>query len=379
MPAVKKTIAVVAGEASGEFLAVDLIKQLKLLQPGVRVLVVGGPRFKELDVEMVADNAIFQVMGLVEIISDLPALLKAKNHIVNMLLNKKPDLFIGVDAPELNFSIAKKLHAQGIPVVHYVSPSVWAWRPKRVYKMARFIDHLLILFPFEADVYKDTGIKTHFVGHPLAQNIPLEVDKKHHKKAIGLNPDRFTMALMPGSRRREIESLMPFFAATAQQLAESDWQIVSSSVSPEKQQKAEEIARQYDVNIHWFEDSQAVLKAADFALVGSGTVALEAMLCKTPMVVAYKIAAMSYHIVRLFNLMQLPYYSLPNVLYGDFLVPEVMQNNLTVDQLVLTTRQNLESNRRHQVVAEFSRLHQQLLPPEDKQVGDVLNTILEAL
>lgn len=374
-----QTIALVAGEASGELLAVDLIRQLSAQKPEVHFLVVGGHIFKDLDVEIIADNDLFHVMGLVEIISDLPALLKAKNQLVKTLLNKKPDLFIGIDAPELNFAIAKKMHANGIPVVHYVSPSVWAWRPKRVYKMARYIDYLLTLFPFEPALYTDTSIKTYFVGHPLAHQIPVEVNKNQCKKNIGLNPELFTFALMPGSRGREIETLMPYFAATVQQLAESDWQIVSSSVSPEKQQLADSIAAKYGVKIFWFDDSQDALKASDFALVGSGTVALEAMLCKTPMVVAYKIAAMSYHIVRIFKLMQQPYYSLPNVLFGDFLIPEVMQNDLTVEQLVLTTQQNLQDKSRHNVVIEFSRLHQQLLAPKDKEVGDVLSTILEEL
>ena len=368
-----------AGEASGELLAMDLIKQLKSLQPKVHILVVGGSKLAALDVELVADNDIFQVMGLVEILSDLPALLKAKNKLVKTLLARQPDLYIGIDAPELNFAIDKKLHAQHIPIMHYVSPSVWAWRPKRVYKMARYIDYLLTLFPFEPALYADTTIKTYFVGHPLAQQIPIEVDKSHQKTVIGLNPEYFTLALLPGSRSREIETLMPLFAAAAQQLAKSDWQLISSAVSPEKQQKADQIAQQFGIKVQWFDDSQAVLKAADFAIVGSGTVALEALLCKTPMVVAYKIAALSYAIVRLFKLMKLPYYSLPNVLYGDFLVPEVMQNDLTVAQLVLTTQQSIQSKRLRSVVAEFTRMHRQLLPPDNQQAGELVSAILEEL
>ncbi len=374
-----QTIAVVAGEASGELLAVDLISQLKKLRPDVHIMLVGGQRCQNLDVELLADNAIFQVMGLVEILSDLPTLLKTKNQLVKTLLRKKPDLYIGIDAPELNFAIAKKLHAQGIATVHYVSPSVWAWRPKRVHKMSRFIDYLLTLFPFEPALYAETSIKTFFVGHPLAQQIPLEVNKSEAKKAIGLNPEGFTLALMPGSRSREIETLMPFFAAAAKQLAQPDWQIVCSSVSPEKQQQADHIAQQFGLGIHWLTDSQAALKAADFALVGSGTVALETMLCKTPMVVAYKIAALSYHIVRLFKLMQLPYYSLPNVLFGGFLVPEVMQNDLSVEQLVLTSQQSMQHQHRQSVASEFTRLHRQLLPPDKRQSGHVITQILEQL
>ncbi|MFV0543736.1 MAG: lipid-A-disaccharide synthase [Marinicella pacifica] len=376
MSARHQTIAVVAGEASGELLAIDLIKQLKLLRPELHIIAVGGDKIAQLDVAMLADNAAFQVMGLVEILADLPALIKAKNRLVDQLLVKKPDLYIGIDAPELNFAIAKKLHRKGIQIVHYVSPSVWAWRPKRVYKMARFIDYLLTLLPFEPALYADTAIKTRFVGHPLAQQIPLKIDKNRAKNDLGLKPNQMTLALMPGSRRREIETLMPYFAACAQQLVQPDWHIISSAVSPEKQQMAADIAQQYGLNVHWVEDSQAVLKAADFALVGSGTVALEAMLCKTPMVVAYKIAALSYHIVRLFKLMQLPYYSLPNVLYGGFLVPEVMQKDLSVAQLLLTTRQCLQHQQRQSVRADFERLHRQLLPPVNGSAAQAIADIL---
>ncbi len=374
-----QTIAVVAGEASGELLAIDLIRHIKALRPELRIIAVGGDKMAQLDVEILADNAAFQVMGLVEILADLPALIKAKNRLVNSLLEEAPAIFIGIDAPELNFAIAKKLHPKGIPVVHYASPSVWAWRPKRVHKMARFIDHLLTLFPFEPALYADTTINTYFVGHPLAQQIPLAIDKSQAKQKLGLDPDGFTLALMPGSRRREIETLMPYFAACAQQLAQPDWHIVSSAVSPEKQQMAADMAQQHGLNVHWVEDSQAALKAADFALVGSGTVALEAMLCKTPMVVAYKIAALSYHIVRLFKLMQLPYYSLPNVLYGGFLVPEVMQKDLSVAQLLLTTRQCLQRQQRQSVRADFERLHRQLLSPTPDAAAQVVCQILDDL
>ncbi len=372
-------IVIVAGEASGELLAVELIQQLKLLYPNIRIYAVGGDSMAACDVNMIRDNEAFQVMGLAEIVKDLPALLKAKNQLVDSIKKISPDLFIGIDAPELNFAIAKKLRSADIPVLHYVSPSVWAWRPGRVYKMDKFIDYLLTLFPFEPPLYKNTTIKTHFVGHPLARKIPVNVDKKLAKSNLGLSQDALLMAILPGSRSREIETLMPIFAETIQQLNLKDWQFVSSSVSAVKQQHVAQIAGQYGLEITWVDDTTDALKAADFALVGSGTVALEAMLCKTPMVVAYRIAALTYFIVQTFKMMQLPYYSLPNVLYGDFLVPEVMQKNLTSEQLAITLKQSLGNDRRAQLIQHFTQLHEQLLVDDNQLPGQVVADILNAL
>lgn len=372
-------IVIVAGEASGELLAIELIQQLNKVYSNIRIYGVGGEAMAACNVTMIRDNEAFQVMGLAEIIKDLPSLLKAKNQLVEDIKEISPDLFIGVDAPELNFAIAKKLQQSRIPILHYVSPSVWAWRPGRIDKMDRFIDYLLTLFPFEPALYARTAIQTHFVGHPLARKIPVEVNKISAKSNLGLSSDSLLMAILPGSRDREIETLMPVFAETIQQLKLKDWQFVSSSVSAAKQQHVEQIAGQYGLNLIWVDDATEALKAADFALLGSGTVALEAMLCKTPMVVAYRIAALTYFIVKRFKMMQLPYYSLPNVLYGDFLVPEVMQKNLTPEQLAITLKQSLGNDNRAQLLHRFTQLHRQLLVTDDQLPGKVVANILDSL
>lgn len=363
-------IAMVAGEASSDMLGATLIEDLYGLNSSLKIIAVGGKKMSLTAAEMIQDNEVFSVMGLTEVLKDLPKLLKIKKQIVKKIVAFKPDVFIGVDSPDLNFSIAKSLKKYHIPVVHYVSPSVWAWRPKRIFKMQKFIDYLLTLFPFENDIYKPTSIQAEFVGHPLAQKIPVEINKGESKKRLNIN-DKKVLALLPGSRNREIRTLMPIFATALKQmnLDDNEWQIISSNVSSKKINQVSSIAAENKLKIKWVDNATELLKAADFALLGSGTVALEAMLCKTPMVVAYKISAMTWWTVNTFKMMQLPYYSLPNVLYGDFLVPELMQNNLTVERLVEVCTDVIKNPNQTKLLSTFKQIHQTLLPSEPNQAA----------
>lgn len=363
-------IAMVAGEASSDMLGATLIEDLYGLNSSLKIIAVGGKKMSLTAAEVIQDNEVFSVMGLTEVLKDLPKLLKIKKQIVKKIVAFKPDVFIGVDSPDLNFSIAKSLKKYHIPVVHYVSPSVWAWRPKRIFKMQKFIDYLLTLFPFENDIYKPTSIQAEFVGHPLAQKIPVEINKGESKKRLNIN-DKKVLALLPGSRNREIRTLMPIFATALKQmnLDDNEWQIISSNVSSKKINQVSSIAAENKLKIKWVDNATELLKAADFALLGSGTVALEAMLCKTPMVVAYKISAMTWWTVNTFKMMQLPYYSLPNVLYGDFLVPELMQNNLTVERLVEVCTDVIKNPDQAKLLSTFEQIHQTLLPSEPNQAA----------
>jgi len=372
-------IAVVAGEASSDLIGADLVRDLQRLHPALECVAVGGQHLRATGVQVIQDNEVFSVMGLAEVLKDLPKLLKVKKQVVRDILAFKPDLFIGVDSPDLNFSIAKAMQKQGIPVVHYVSPSVWAWRPGRVHKMARFINGLLTLFPFEVDCYKDTGIDARFVGHPLAKQIPLQVNRSDVRARLGLS-DQPVLALLPGSRNREIRELTPIFARTAQRLQQTNqWQVVSSNVSPEKQQQVARLAAEEGLKLSFVDDTSELLQTADFALLGSGTVALEAMLCQTPMVVAYRISRLTWWLVKTFRMMQLPYYSLPNVLAGKFLVPEVMQNDLTVANLVQACEQVINHPDREQLLAEFKHIHQSLLTEQPDQAARTVLDMAEAL
>ncbi|WP_223789768.1 lipid-A-disaccharide synthase [Marinicella meishanensis] len=370
-------IALVAGEASSDLIGATLIEDLLQIYPDAEILAVGGQQIKHSGARLLLDNEVFSVMGLAEVLKDLPRLLRTKKQVVKDLLAFAPDVFIGVDSPDLNFAMAKDMQRHGIPVIHYVSPSVWAWRSKRKYKMAGFIDCLLTLFPFEVAIYEDTAIQARFVGHPLASRIPVNVDKVAAKAALGVSAKPL-MAVLPGSRNREIKQLMPVFAQAIKQLNLGDrWQLVSSNVSPEKVALVQSLAAQEGLSLHWVDDTSALLQAADFALLGSGTVALEAMLCKTPMVVAYRISALTWWLVNTFNMMQLPYYSLPNVLHGDFLVPEVMQNDLTTTQLARACQQVMEQADQSSLIQRFTELHQQLLPDHPNQAAQAVSGFME--
>jgi lipid-A-disaccharide synthase len=365
-------IAVVAGEASSDLLGASLIDDLYALNPAVQIIAVGGAKIKASAAEVIQDNEVFSVMGLTEVLKDLPRLLKIKKTIVEKIVAFNPDVFIGIDSPDLNFSIAKNLKKHRIPVIHYVSPSVWAWRPKRIFKMQKFIDLLLTLFPFEVEIYQATSIQAAFVGHPLAQKIPLQVDKQAAKQQIKATAKK-VLALLPGSRNREIKSLMPVFAATLKQMELTDeWQIFSSNVNDEKIALVNSIAAEHQLSIQWVDDATDLLQAADFALLGSGTVALESMLCKTPMVVAYQISSITWWIVNTFKMMQLPYYSLPNVLYGDFLVPEVMQKDLTVEHLSQACTDVINNPNQTELSASFNQIHQTLLPEKPDQAAHLV-------
>ena len=362
-------IAVVAGEASSDLLGAKLIEDLCALNSAIQVIAVGGAKIKASGAEVIQDNEVFSVMGLVEVLKDLPRLLKIKKSIVAKIVAFNPDVFIGIDSPDLNFSIAKSLKKHQIPVIHYVSPSVWAWRPKRIFKMQKFIDLLLTLFPFEVSIYQTTSIQAEFVGHPLAQRIPIQVDKQAAKEKINAAGKK-VLALLPGSRNREIKSLMPIFAATVKQIKLADeWQIISCNVSDEKIALVNAIAAEHQLHIQWVDDATELLQAADFALLGSGTVALEAMLCKTPMVVAYQISPITWWVVNTFKMMQLPYYSLPNVLQGQFLVPEVMQKDLTVEQLGQACIEVMKNPNQDQLLTSFKQIHQTLLPEKPDQAA----------
>jgi len=373
------TIAVVAGEASSDLIGADLIRDLQRLNPGCQFVAVGGRHIKATGAELIQDNEVFSVMGLAEVLKDLPRLLKTKKQVVRTILSSKPDLFIGVDSPDLNFSIAKAMKKHGVPVIHYVSPSVWAWRRGRVHKMARFIDGLLTLFPFEVECYSGTGIDARFVGHPLAKQIPLQVDKQRSRAQLGLS-DKKILALLPGSRNREIKELTPVFAETVRKLNTSDeWQVVSSNVSEAKQKQVAKLAAEQQLELNFVDDTSALLQAADFALLGSGTVALEALLSKTPMVVAYRISPITWWLVKTFRMMQLPYYSLPNVLAGDFLVPEVMQNDLTTDNLLTACREVINDPQAEQRMMQFHHIHQSLLTAQPDQAARAVLNLAESL
>ncbi len=355
-------IAIIAAEDSGDLLAADLMHNLSTKHENIEFIGVGGAKMLAAGLNLIADNKEFAIMGIAEVVKKLPRLLKLRKYIVNQILKAQCDLFIGVDAPDLNFPIEKKLKKHKIKIIHYVSPSIWAWRPKRAIKISQITDLVLTLFPFEPPYYQKSGGNAVFVGHPLADRIELKIDKDKAKSDLNLKQNSPVLALLPGSRNNELKAHTTLFLQAAEKLRRQnpDLQIVSANTSEEKINFIRSKAAALGIEVLFFNDATKVLKAANMALLASGTVALEAMLCKTAMVVAYKISPITYGIVKTFNMMLLPYYSLPNVMYEGFLVPEVMQKDLTVDRLYQELTQLLHPNKLCKLQQEFLTMHKQL-------------------
>ncbi len=382
MPTRVFRIAVVSGEASGDLLGAALIAQLHNLGVAMQVRAVGGAHLAECaDVELIADNEVFAVMGLAEVVKHLPRLLRERKRVTQKLLDWRPHVFIGVDAPDLNFGIEKIMRRHGVPVVHYVSPSVWAWRPGRVLKMARHIDLMLTLFPFEPAIYQG-HIEARFVGHPSALSLPRGADKQTARKRLQLPDDAPIVALLPGSRGSEIKHMTPVFAQALRQMQAQrggDALILTRNVSAEKTRRVIDLAAAQGLKVQPCSgDAQALLQAADVALLASGTVALEAMLCGTPMVVAHRISRITWAIIKTFKMMQLPYYSLPNVLHGGFLVPELMQQRMTAKNICAALLPLFDPRRREALQGEFDRLHESILPPTENAAGQAVLDFMEA-
>jgi lipid-A-disaccharide synthase len=374
MKSTKFKIAIIAGEDSGDMLGADLIHSVSKLNSNIEFVGVGGDKMVAEGLQLITSNHEFAIMGIAEVLKKLPKLLWLRKKIVKHIIAEKPDLFIGIDSPDLNFPIEKKLKKQGIKIIHYVSPSIWAWRPKRAVKISQITDLVLTLFPFEPAYYDKFGGQARFVGHPLAQTIPLMIDKQLAKDELGLDVNKPVLAILPGSRSNELKAHTDIFIRTALKLKSDnpDLQIISANTNTIKRQFIQESANRKNLEIKIFKDATAVLKAANIALLASGTVALEAMLCKTPMVVGYKISPVTLWIVKTFKMLLLPYYSLPNILYGDFLVPEVLQDKMTTQNLYQALNDLLHPNKICQIEKEFTRLHQDLLSPETNAAKAVL-------
>ncbi|MDR7134015.1 lipid-A-disaccharide synthase [Lysobacter niastensis] len=331
-----RRIALVAGEASGDLLGASLIDELRKRYPNAEFAGIGGDAMRGAGLDAWFDASELAVMGLSEVLSHLPRLLRLRRELRTRVLAWKPDVFIGIDAPDFNLGVEKWLKRRGVRTVHYVSPSVWAWREGRAKKIGRSADRVLCLFPMEPAIYARHGVDARFVGHPLADEMPLEPDPIGARRTLGLDPDRPVLALLPGSRVGEIERLGPdFLAAAARVLAEiPQLQIVVPMANMHAHAAFKRV-----FNAHPDRDAlsralrelvgraRMLMTASDVILLASGTATLEAMLAKRPMVVAYKVAPTTYALVKGLGLLKVDSYSLPNVLAGEQIVPELMQRD----------------------------------------------------
>lgn len=327
-------VALVAGEASGDILGSGLMRALKVRHPDVRFIGVGGPLMEAEGLQSYFPMERLAVMGLVEVLGRLRELLKRRKLLIQTLIEEKPDVFIGIDAPDFTLNIELKLRQAGIKTVHYVSPSVWAWRQKRVLKIREACDLMLCLFPFEAQFYDAHQVPVRFVGHPLADTIPVMADRAAAREALDLPQDGAVVALMPGSRGGEVARLGSLFldAAVRLRTLRPGIRFVLPCASPQRRVQLEQMLGGRDLPLTLLDGrSHEALAACDAVLIASGTATLEALLFKRPMVVAYKVAPMTYRILK--RLVSSAYISLPNLLAERLLVPEMIQDAATPEAL----------------------------------------------
>jgi len=358
-----RRFALVAGEASGDLLGAELIAALREHYPAARFAGIGGPKMVAAGLEAWHPAEKLSVMGFVEVLRHLPELLAIRRDTLRRVREFRPDAFIGIDAPDFNLGLERKLKAVGIRTVHYVSPSVWAWREKRAQKIGRSADRVLCLFPMEPPIYARHGVDARFVGHPLADGMPLDPDRAGARAALGLRLDERVLALLPGSRLGEIARLGRDFIDAARLLAQQipGLRVVAPMANAQCRTAFErELADTASAGDVLVVDGHAreAMTAADAILLASGTATLEAMLAKRPMVVGYRIAPMTYRIVKGLGLLKVERYALPNVLAGRDLAPELMQDACTPQALATALSPSLQGNAVDAgLMAEYRRLH----------------------
>ncbi|SER33317.1 lipid-A-disaccharide synthase [Pseudomonas sp. NFACC02] len=369
-------IALVAGEASGDILGSGLMRAIKARHPDAQFIGVGGPLMEAEGMSSYFPMERLSVMGLVEVLGRLKELLARRKLLIQTLIDEKPDVFIGIDAPDFTLNIELKLRQAGIKTVHYVSPSVWAWRQKRVLKIREGCDLMLTLLPFEARFYEEKGVPVRFVGHPLADTIPLQADRDAARAELGLGNGP-VVALMPGSRGGEVGRLGALFFDTAERLLAQrpDIRFVLPCASPQRRAQIELLLQGRDLPLTLLDGrSHVALAACDAVLIASGTATLEALLYKRPMVVAYRLAPLTYWILK--RMVKSPYVSLPNLLARRLLVPELLQDAATADALAQTLLPLLDNGAEQ--TAGFDELHRTLRRDASNQAADAVLSLIGA-
>ncbi|WP_034109087.1 lipid-A-disaccharide synthase [Pseudomonas lurida] len=367
-------IALVAGEASGDILGAGLMRALKAQHPAVEFIGVGGPLMQAEGLTSYFPMERLSVMGLVEVLGRLRELLARRKLLIQTLIEERPDVFIGIDAPDFTLNIELKLRQAGIKTVHYVSPSVWAWRQKRVLKIREGCDLMLTLLPFEARFYEEKGVPVRFVGHTLADAIPLQADRAAARAELGL-PDGPLVALMPGSRGGEVGRLASVFfdAAERLQALKPGVRFVLPCASPQRRAQIETLLEGRNLPLTLLDgQSHLALAACDAVLIASGTATLEALLYKRPMVVAYRLAPLTFWILK--RMVKSPYISLPNLLAQRLLVPELLQDDATPEALAQTLLPLIYGG--EEQTRGFDDIHRTLRRDASNQAADaVLNLI----
>ncbi|WP_034639256.1 lipid-A-disaccharide synthase [Chitinilyticum aquatile] len=377
-------IAIVAGEASGDLLGAALINALRVRYPDAEFYGVAGPKMQAAGARTIAPMSTLAVGGVVEVLRHLPSLLKLRKALLKLCMNERPDVFIGIDAPDFNLGIERKLKQAGILTIHYVSPSIWAWRPQRIKGIRAAVNHMLLILPFEQAIYDQAGVPATYVGHPLADQIPLVINKNAYREQLQLAEAARVIAILPGSRMRELEALSALMVETAHLLAKHDPNLIFlvPLISRETRTRFEkEIWAQNAQALNWrlmFGHSHEAMAAADVVLQASGTAVLEAMLVKRPAVVTYRVSPLTYRMIR--GKFILPYASLPNIIAGRYVVPEFLQNEATAINLCQAVL-NYLNNKSLTIDLEslFTAEHQRLQCSAAERAAEAVAKVLQSV
>ncbi|MBW0149105.1 lipid-A-disaccharide synthase [Marinobacter arenosus] len=375
------TFGIIAGEASGDILGAGLIRSLRARYPRARFVGIGGDDMIAEGFHSLVPMERLSVMGLVEVLGRIRELFQIRARVLDYFFSTPPDVVIGIDSPDFTLTIERRCREAGIPTVHYVSPSVWAWRQKRIFKIAKSVNLMLTLFPFEARFYEEHQVPVAFVGHPLADRIPMVPETGKARQELGLDDQAPLLAVLPGSRAGEVERLGTLFLEAARWIQEKrpDLQLVIPCVNRDREKQVRELVDALDVKLPVTivrGKSREVMAASDVVLLASGTATLEAMLLKKPMVVGYRLSDFSYALLS--RLVKVPHVALPNLLAREALVPELLQDDATAEALGSAVLERLENQQeRQRLVDAFTTLHQTLKQGADEKAAQAISDLLE--
>ncbi len=377
-------VGIVAGETSGDILAAGLIKQFKKHYPNAQFVGIAGPKMQDQGCVSLFDMEELSVMGLVEVLSRIRRLIFVRKSILQHFTANPPDVFIGVDAPDFNLNLELKLKKLGIKTVHYVSPTVWAWREKRIFKIAKATNLVLSIFPFEKALYDKYNMPCVFVGHTMADDIAIEPCQKTARQALKVAEQDTVLAVLPGSRKREVDSLLAVFMQSCELLSQSipNLKVLIPVVNRQRKAQVDEYLAEYkpqlDIRIV-IGHARDVMIASDAVLLASGTATLEAMLCKRNMVSAYKLSNITYQMMKW--LYKAKYFSLPNLLADEKLIPELLQDQVeanNISRLLLPMLQNKDAPEQQRLINKFTSIHHSLKKDADVQAALAVAQLVEA-
>ena len=376
-------IGIVAGEPSGDVLAAGLIKQIKKLHPDAQFEGIAGPLMKAEGCKALWPLERLSVFGLFEVLRHLPELLSIRKNLFNHFIQNPPDIFIGVDAPDFNLALERKLFQAKIPTVHYVSPTVWAWRPGRIKKLIGSLSALLCIFPFEEDYFGKTAVPAHFIGHPLADEVVAVDDLRAAKAQFGFSVDETVIALLPGSRMGELSRHTTVFLSAAALFSQNNpsTRFIATFATEKTRHYFEQALIEMEsppaVKIV-DEQTVTILAASDMALVASGTVSLEVMLMRKPMVVAYRFAPATYWVFKTFSLFKAAFFSMPNLIAAKKIVPELLQDEVTSERLVEELQRWKDDQEAiSKLMQEYDRLIPLLRKDASKQAAKVVLDVVK--